>query len=194
VHDDLTREQAFYKQCLEGAIEGRSRLKKEGVPFTRPNDFFAEMVKTDEQMGKIKSKMIEEAAGKKAAAEARKQRDLKKFGKAVQVAKQQERDKAKRETLDKINVLKRSECLQMRRDDEDANTSAQNERTAMLPIPTRKTSLTSPSTTRSKRKTSPAVAAKTQSQIRRGRRRTRNLATEARSVFRRVEMPNRLGT
>ena len=59
-------------------------------------------------MGKIKAKMVDEAANKKAAAEARKQRDLKKFGKQVQVAKLQERDKAKRETLDKINLLKRS--------------------------------------------------------------------------------------
>ena len=59
-------------------------------------------------MGKIKAKMVDEAANKKAAAEARKHRDLKKFGKQVQVAKLQERDKAKRETLDKINLLKRS--------------------------------------------------------------------------------------
>lgn len=59
-------------------------------------------------MGKIKAKMTDGATNKKAAAEARKQRDLKKFGKQVQVAKLQERDKAKRETLDKINLLKRS--------------------------------------------------------------------------------------
>ncbi len=59
-------------------------------------------------MGKIKQKMTDEAANKKAAADARKQRDLKKFGKQVQVAKLQERDKAKREMLGKIEVLKRS--------------------------------------------------------------------------------------
>ena len=78
------------------------------MPFSRPNDYFAEMVKSDEHMGKIKAKMTDEAANKKAAADARKQRDLKRFGKQVQVAKLQERDKAKRETLDKINLLKRS--------------------------------------------------------------------------------------
>ena len=83
-------------------------LMNEGVSFSRPNDYFAEMVKSDEHMGKIKEKMTDEAARKKAASEARKQRDLKKFGKQVQVAKLQERDKAKRETLDKINLLKRS--------------------------------------------------------------------------------------
>ena len=69
------------------------------------------MVKSDEHMGKIKLKMTDEAANKKAAAEARRQRNLKKFGKQVQVAKLQERDKAKRETLDKINILKRSKFL-----------------------------------------------------------------------------------
>ena len=108
VNDDLGRELGFYKQCLDAATEARTLLKREGVPFSRPTDYFAEMVKSDEHMGKIKQKMTDEAANKKAAAEARKQRDLKKFGKQVQVAKLQERDKSKRETLDKINILKRS--------------------------------------------------------------------------------------
>lgn len=108
VHDDLTRELAFYKQSLDAATEARALLRKEHVPFSRPIDYFAEMVKSDEHMSKIKAKMTEEAANKKASAEARKQRDLKKFGKQVQVAKLQERDRSKRDTLDKIKVLKRS--------------------------------------------------------------------------------------
>ncbi|TKA67702.1 hypothetical protein B0A55_09189 [Friedmanniomyces simplex] len=60
------------------------------------------MVKSEEQMGKVRQKMVDEAARKKASSDARRQRDLKKFGKAVQVAKLQERDRAKRDTLDKI--------------------------------------------------------------------------------------------
>ncbi|PKX97514.1 EBP2 family rRNA-processing protein [Aspergillus novofumigatus IBT 16806] len=106
-NDDLNRELAFYKVCQAAASEARSLLKKEGVPFTRPGDYFAEMVKTDEHMSKIKKKLYDEAAAKKAAAEARKQRDLKKFGKQVQVAKLQQRQKEKRETLEKINELKK---------------------------------------------------------------------------------------
>ena len=108
VEDDLNRELAFYKQSLDAVQEARAKLKKEGVAFSRPADYFAEMVKSEEQMGKVRQKMVDEAARKKASADARRQRDLKKFGKAVQVAKLQERDKAKRDTLDKINVLKRS--------------------------------------------------------------------------------------
>lgn len=107
-NDDLNRELAFYKVCQAAAVSARALLKKEGVPFTRPGDYFAEMVKNDEHMDKIKKKLYDEAAGKKAAAEARRQRDLKKFGKQVQVAKLQQRQKEKRETLDKINALKKS--------------------------------------------------------------------------------------
>lgn len=108
VDDDLNRELAFYKQALDAVKDARQKLKQEGVAFSRPADYFAEMVKSDEHMGKIKQKLIDEAAGKKAAAEARRQRDLKKFGKQVQVAKLQERAKEKRDTLEKINLLKRS--------------------------------------------------------------------------------------
>ncbi|KAH6642077.1 eukaryotic rRNA processing protein EBP2-domain-containing protein [Boeremia exigua] len=107
IDDDLNRELAFYKQCLSSVKDARGRLKKEGAAFSRPADYFAEMVKSDEHMGKIKQKLIDEAAGKKASAEARKQRDLKKFGKQVQVAKMQERAKEKRDTIEQINVLKR---------------------------------------------------------------------------------------
>ncbi|KAF2111553.1 eukaryotic rRNA processing protein EBP2-domain-containing protein [Lophiotrema nucula] len=107
VEDDLTREKAFYQQSLAAVNDARARLKKEGISFSRPADYFAEMVKSDEHMGKIKAKLVDEAAGKKAAAEARKQRDLKKFGKQVQVAKLQERAKEKRDTLERINLMKR---------------------------------------------------------------------------------------
>ena len=47
VHDDLKREVAFYKMALEGVHEARKLCKKAKVPFSRPDDFFAEMVKTD---------------------------------------------------------------------------------------------------------------------------------------------------
>lgn len=115
VADDLSRELAFYAQSLSAVKEGRQLLKDEGAPFSRPTDYFAEMVKADEHMAKIKAKLIDQAAGKKAATEARKQRDLKKFGKQVQVAKLQERQKETKQTMDKIKTLKRSTALSMPR-------------------------------------------------------------------------------
>lgn len=108
IQDDLKRELAFYAQSLDAAKRARALLKAEGVPFSRPTDYFAEMVKDDGHMELVKAKLVEEASAKKASSDARKQRDLKKFGKQVQVAKLQERQKAKRDTLDKIKTLKRS--------------------------------------------------------------------------------------
>jgi len=107
-NDDLTRELEFYRIARDAAVSARTLLKKEHIPFTRPHDYFAEMVKSDEHMDKVKKKMYDEAAAKKGAEEARRLRDAKKFGKAVQVAKEQERAKEKRKTLDKIKELKRS--------------------------------------------------------------------------------------
>ena len=110
-HDDLTREMEFYRIAKEGVLEGRSLLLAEGIAFSRPPDYFAEMVKTDEHMGRIRQKMRDDAAGKKASSEAKAQRQARKFGKQVQQAKEQERAKEKRTTLDKIKDLKRSMFL-----------------------------------------------------------------------------------
>jgi rRNA-processing protein EBP2 len=53
INDDLQWELAFYKQALHAAVEGRQNLLAEGIPFTRPTDYFAEMVKDDEHMEKV---------------------------------------------------------------------------------------------------------------------------------------------
>jgi len=47
IHDDLKREVAFYNSALEAVNEARLKCKKAGITFSRPEDFFAEMVKTD---------------------------------------------------------------------------------------------------------------------------------------------------
>lgn len=107
ISDDLNRELQLYAQSLEAAKRARAALRAEGAPFARPKDYFAEMVKDDGHMQKVKEKLVEDATNKKASAEARKLRDLKKFGKQVQVAKLQERQKEKKDTLEKIKALKK---------------------------------------------------------------------------------------
>jgi rRNA-processing protein EBP2 len=51
---------------------------------------------------------LDESASIKASEDAKRQRQLKKFGKKVQVEKQLERQKQKTEMLEKIKLLKRS--------------------------------------------------------------------------------------
>lgn len=107
IYDDTERELAFYKQGLDAAKQARATLAKLKVPFSRPMDYFAEMVKSDEHMDKLKTKLMTEAANKKALEDAKKQRSLKKFGKQVQHATLQERAKQKKEQMQKITSLKK---------------------------------------------------------------------------------------
>ncbi|KAJ9475371.1 rRNA-processing protein EBP2 [Pseudozyma hubeiensis] len=105
--NDLERELAFYKQALHAAVEGKELILASGTLFSRPSDFFAEMVKTDEHMERIRQKLLDESAAIKASEAAKKQRELKKFGKKVQVEKLQERIRNKKELASKIQGLKR---------------------------------------------------------------------------------------
>ncbi|KAF9173874.1 rRNA-processing protein and EBNA1-binding protein ebp2 [Mortierella sp. AD011] len=105
--DDLNCEVAFYNQALEAAVLGRERIRKEGGVFERPGDYFAEMIKSDEHMAKIRQKLLDENASIQASERAKAQRELKKFGKKVQTEKRLEREKAKAEALEKISALKK---------------------------------------------------------------------------------------
>ncbi|KAG5513688.1 hypothetical protein PMAC_000726 [Pneumocystis sp. 'macacae'] len=107
IHDDFARELAFYKQGLEAASWGRYAILKEGMPFSRPLDYFAEMLKSDQHMQKIKDQLIQKEVEKKAIESSRKQRELRKIGKMVQIAKIQKRQQEKKDALDKIKNLKR---------------------------------------------------------------------------------------
>ena len=55
-----------------------------GIPTKRPDDYFAEMVKTDRHMQKVKRKMIHQQQEILESEDRRKQKANKKFGKQVQ--------------------------------------------------------------------------------------------------------------
>ncbi|KAF9644072.1 Ebp2-domain-containing protein [Thelephora ganbajun] len=105
--DDLNRELAFYKQALHGAQEAHTLASKHKFPFTRPADYFAEMVKSDSHMERIRQRLINESAEIKRSEEKRKERRNKKYGKQIQVEKQKERERAKKDMDERIKGLKR---------------------------------------------------------------------------------------
>ncbi|EGN94021.1 hypothetical protein SERLA73DRAFT_189171 [Serpula lacrymans var. lacrymans S7.3] len=107
VNDDLNRELAFYKQALHSADAARALASKNKLPFTRPSDYFAEMVKSDSHMERIRQRLLDESAGIKKSEDKRKEREGKKFGKQVQMEKLKERGKNKKDMEDRIQNLKR---------------------------------------------------------------------------------------
>ena len=77
-------------------------------PFKRPDDYFAEMVKSDEHMARVRQRLLDQTASIKASDEAKRQRNLKKFGKKVQVEKRLERERDKAAVADRIKDFRRS--------------------------------------------------------------------------------------
>ncbi|KAI0248600.1 eukaryotic rRNA processing protein EBP2-domain-containing protein [Lactifluus subvellereus] len=107
VNDDLNRELAFYKQALHGAKAARALATKHGLPFTRPDDFFAEMVKTDAHMERIRQRLLDESTGIAKSEARRREREGKKVGKQVQLEKLKERERSKKDMEERLKGLKR---------------------------------------------------------------------------------------
>jgi len=109
VNDDLNRELAFYKQALHSAKLAKelAAASKPPLPFTRPSDYYAEMVKSDAHMSRIRQRLLDETAGIKKGEEKRKEREMKKIGKQVQLEKLKERRDRGKEEVEKVKGLKR---------------------------------------------------------------------------------------
>jgi len=91
VHDDLKRELHFFNQALDAAKAAAAQAAQHRLPFRRPLDYYAEMVKTDGHMLKIKQRLVSSKNAAEAAAASRKQRELKRYSKQVQAEKEREK-------------------------------------------------------------------------------------------------------
>lgn len=102
VNDDLTRELAFYTQALEGTREAFAKFESMKIPFLRPSDYYAEMVKTDTHMEKVKGRLLAEKKRIEEAEERKKARENKKISKEVQAQKLKERAKQKKDEIESV--------------------------------------------------------------------------------------------
>jgi rRNA-processing protein EBP2 len=83
VHKDLRRELCFYNSTLQDTKNAIAMLIQSGVKIGRPDDYFAEMMKSDEHMRKIKSKILKQGEKIKQFEEKKLRTDNKKFRKFI---------------------------------------------------------------------------------------------------------------
>jgi rRNA-processing protein EBP2 len=107
VHDDIKREIAFYNMTRENVKKGMEILVQAKIPISRPDDFFAEMLKSDEHMAKVKSRLLQQQSKIKTFEEKQSRMENKKFHKAIKAYKQTERHSEKRQNVEQINTLKK---------------------------------------------------------------------------------------
>lgn len=81
VHKDLRRELCFYNATLQDTKNAVAMLIQSGVKIGRPDDYFAEMMKSDEHMRRIKSKILKQTEKIKQFEEKKLRMDNKKFRK-----------------------------------------------------------------------------------------------------------------
>ena len=84
--DDLNREKAFYTQAQAAVAIARQKLETMKVPYLRPDDYYAEMLKSDGHMQRIRDTLLFEER-KLAAFQRRKKAQSKKSGKQLNAEK-----------------------------------------------------------------------------------------------------------
>ncbi|CAJ1061073.1 probable rRNA-processing protein EBP2 [Xyrichtys novacula] len=100
--DDFQREMFFYRQAQATVLEALPLLKMHGILTKRPDDYFAEMAKSDQQMQKIRKKLISKQMIMERSEKAKKLREQRKFGKKVQVEVIQKRQKEKKAMMSAV--------------------------------------------------------------------------------------------
>jgi len=109
VHNDFKREMMFYRQAQAAVLEAIPRLHSMNIKTKRPDDYFAQMAKSDEHMNKIRAKLLSKEQGQERAEKISKLRELKKYGKKVQIEVQQKRQKDKKEMMDEMKKIRKGQ-------------------------------------------------------------------------------------
>jgi len=107
VHNDFQREMAIHRQAQGAWLEALQKLRKLGIPTKRPDDFFAQMVKADSHMRKVREKILSKQQSVELSEKMRKLRELKKYGKKVQQEVLAKRQKEKKNLADSVKKYRK---------------------------------------------------------------------------------------
>ncbi|XP_069837408.1 probable rRNA-processing protein EBP2 [Dendropsophus ebraccatus] len=100
--DDFKREMCFYRQAQAAVLFALPHLQKLKVATKRPDDYFAEMAKTDQHMQKVRKKLQAKQISMEKSEKAKQLRALRKYGKKVQVEVLQKRQKEKSNMMNQV--------------------------------------------------------------------------------------------
>lgn len=107
VKAEIKREIALYNLARQNVMQGMRFLIQSKVPIARPDDFFAEMLKSDSHMKNIKSRLLAQQRKIKTFEEKKTRQENKKFHKALRDHKMRAKHAEKAENLKNIEKLKK---------------------------------------------------------------------------------------
>ncbi|XP_053680576.1 probable rRNA-processing protein EBP2 homolog [Anopheles nili] len=107
VLNDFKREILFHRQAQAATIEGIRRLHDLGVATKRPDDYFAEMAKSDEHMQRIRKVLMDKQEGIAKSERVRQLREQRRMGKLIQRQATEKRDEERRKMLGDIKKFRK---------------------------------------------------------------------------------------
>lgn len=107
VVNDFKREMNFHRQAQAAVIEALPRLKDLGVPVKRPDDYFAQMAKSDEHMQKVREHLQKKQHAAERSEKVRQIRQMRKMQKQIQVQSKLKRASEKKEMLEEVKKFRK---------------------------------------------------------------------------------------
>ncbi|EDW39185.1 GL13543 [Drosophila persimilis] len=107
VLNDFKREMLFHRQAQSAVLEGIQRLQELGIKTRRPDDYFAEMAKTDEHMQKVRSNLMAKQQGQAKSERIKQIREQRKMGKMLAKQTKVQREAEKKDMLDKLKKFRK---------------------------------------------------------------------------------------
>lgn len=120
VNDDIQREAAFYNQALKAAEIGLELCEEYDIKHMRPMDYYAEMMKTDAHMYKVRQQLALDKKQVEIKEQRRMQKDMLKFGKMLQ----QEKKKRNKEGKEDKKVASKKSGRKNKLDEDDDDFAA----------------------------------------------------------------------
>lgn len=107
VLNDFRRENMFHRQAQGAVMDGINRLKKLGVATSRPEDYFAEMAKSDEHMQKVRENLMKKQTIAQRSEKVRQLRQQKKIAKQMQVEATLKKHAEKRKLMEEVKKYRK---------------------------------------------------------------------------------------
>ncbi|XP_063531877.1 probable rRNA-processing protein EBP2 homolog [Cydia strobilella] len=113
VLNEFKRENVIHRQAQAAVVEGLKKLKELNIPTRRPEDYFAEMAKTDEHMQKVRKNLLAKQAAQARTEKVRQLRDQKKIAKRVQIDARLKQASEKREMLEQLKRVRKGKSTDL---------------------------------------------------------------------------------
>ncbi|KAG5347539.1 EBP2 protein, partial [Acromyrmex charruanus] len=110
VLNDFRRENTFHRQAQGAVMAGINRLKMLGTSISRPDDYFAEMAKSDEHMQKVRENLMKKRVMTQRSEKLRQLRQQKKVSKQMQVETTLKKHVEKRKSMEEVKKYRKSQA------------------------------------------------------------------------------------